>query len=72
MYEKMRQPRMMDDSNSGKNLSRPDDIEMHNIVEHPAPNTATEAPISDHEVSEMNKICKFFDPNSSIELVCFT
>ncbi|XP_055314603.1 SWI/SNF-related matrix-associated actin-dependent regulator of chromatin subfamily E member 1 isoform X3 [Sitodiplosis mosellana] len=49
MYEKMRQPRMMDDSNS-KNLSRPDDIELHNSVEHPAPNTATEAPITDHEM----------------------
>lgn len=51
-YELMRRPRMMDDLNNSKNPTRPDDVEMQNSVEHPAPNTATEAPVSDHEVND--------------------
>lgn len=53
-YELMRRPRMMDDLNNSKNLSRSDDVDMHNSVEHPAPNQATEAPVSDHEVIANN------------------
>lgn len=47
----MRRPRMMDEMNNSKNANRPDDVEMQNSVEHPAPNQATEAPVSDHEVN---------------------
>lgn len=53
-YELMRRPRMMDEMNNPKNPIRPDDVDMPlNSVDHPAPNTATEAPVSDHEVSHI-------------------
>lgn len=48
-YELMRRPRLIDEMNNSKNPARPEDVDMQN-VEHPAPNTATEAPVSDHEV----------------------
>lgn len=50
-YELMRRPRMMDEMNHAKNPIRPDDVDMPISVNHPAPNAATEAPVSDHEVS---------------------
>lgn len=52
-YELMRRPRMMDDMNSSKNPIRPDDVDMPNSVDQPTPNTATEAPVSDHDVSDI-------------------
>ncbi|XP_031640290.1 SWI/SNF-related matrix-associated actin-dependent regulator of chromatin subfamily E member 1-like isoform X2 [Contarinia nasturtii] len=48
-YELMHRPRMIDEMNNTKILTRPDDVEMQNSVEHQAPNQATEAPVSDHE-----------------------
>lgn len=61
-YELMRRPRMMDEMNNSKNPMRSDDVDMPNSVDHPAPNTATEAPVSDHEVSliELGCICIAF------------
>lgn len=50
-YELMRRPRLIDEMNNTKNPVRSDDVDMPIAVEHPAPNTATEAPVSDHEVS---------------------
>lgn len=50
-YDMMRRPRLIDEMNNTKNSVRPDDVDMPTAVEHPAPNTATEAPVSDHEVS---------------------
>lgn len=55
-YELMRRPRMIDETmNGAKNSVRPDDNEMQTeTVQQPAPNQATEAQISEHEV-EVNK-----------------
>lgn len=59
-YDLMRRPRMMDEINNSKNSIRPDDVDMPNSVDHPAPNTATEAPVSDHEVSKTVFTCIAF------------
>lgn len=56
-YELMRRPRMLDEVNNSKNPIRADDVDMPNSVDHPAPNTATEAPVSDHEVSHIVYEC---------------
>lgn len=53
----MRRPRLMDEMTNSKNSVRSDDVDMPTVVEHPAPNTATEAPVSDHEVSFIYCFC---------------
>lgn len=51
-YEMMRRPRMVDDlNNCSRNAQRPDDVDLQNTGA-PAPNTATEAPVSEHEVND--------------------
>lgn len=50
-YDLIRRPRLIDEINNTKNSGRIDDNEIHANVEQPSPNTATEAPITDSEVS---------------------
>lgn len=53
-YELMRRPRLIDEMNNSKNPARSEDVDMHS-VDQPAPNTATEAPVTDHEVCHVPK-----------------